>query len=100
MSVLHGQRCLTTSTRTEDDKACANPVGRGLGQEVFQPLPAFLSGPLHVNLDSMTSTQRRSESSDGCIRRVVERSRERDRILGRRDRRDRPAIQIERDRDG
>lgn len=82
------ERCLTTSTRTEDDKAGADPVDRGPGQEVFQPLPAFLSGPLHVDFDSMTNAQRRSESSDGRIRRVVERSRERDGILGRRDRGD------------
>jgi hypothetical protein len=68
MSVFRGGRRLTPQTRTEDDATCAGLIGRGPGQEVFQPLPAFLSGLLHVNFDSAASAQRRSESSDGCIR--------------------------------
>jgi hypothetical protein len=88
------------SSRTEDDEASVDPVGGGLGQEVLQPLPAFLSGPLHVNFDSVTGAQRRPESSDSCIRGVVERCRKGDGIPGRRDRGDRPAVQVERNRNG
>jgi len=58
---------ICASTRTEDDEACADTASRGLGQEVFQPLPTFLSVPLHVDFDSVASAQRRSQSSDRCI---------------------------------
>jgi hypothetical protein len=88
------------SSRTEDDETCVDPVDGGLGQEVFQPLPAFLSGPLYVNFDSVPGAQRRPESSDSCIRDAVERCRKGDGIFGRRDRGDRPAVQVERNRDG
>jgi hypothetical protein len=37
---------------TEDDETCVEPIGCGLGQEIFQSLPVFLSGPLHINFDT------------------------------------------------
>ncbi len=74
-------------------------IGRGLGQEIFQSLPVVLSGPLHINFDSVTSTQSRSKSSDRGIRCVFERGSEDDRKLGRGYRRGCPALQVERNRD-
>ena len=42
---------------TEDDKTRVEPIGRGLGQEIFQSLPVFLSRPLHIDFDSATGAQ-------------------------------------------
>jgi hypothetical protein len=84
---------------TEGDETCVEPIGCGLGQEVFQSLPIFFSGPLHINFDSVTGAQR-SKSSDRSVRCAIERGSEGDRRLGRGDRRDSPALQAERNRGG
>ena len=84
---------------TEDDQARGDCKG-GLGQEIFQPLPALLPGPLRINFDSVSSSQRRPKSSDRRIRRAVEGGRKDDRILGRGNQGNFPPLQVERNRDG
>jgi hypothetical protein len=85
---------------TEDDETCVEPIGCGLGQEIFQSLPIFFSGPLHINFDSVTGAQRCSKSCDRSVRCAIESSGEGDRKVGRGDRGDSPALQAERNRDG
>jgi hypothetical protein len=77
-----------SATLTEDDETCVGPIGCDLGQEIFQSLPIFFSGPLHVNFDSVTGAQRCSSSSDLSVGCAIERGSERDGKLGRGDRRD------------
>ena len=84
---------------TEDDEARRDCKG-GFGQEIFQPLPALLPSPLRIDFYSVSSGQRRPQSSNRRIRRAVERGRKDDRILGRGNRGNDPPLQVERDRDG
>jgi hypothetical protein len=83
---------------TEDDETCVEPIGCGLGQEIFQSLPILFSGSLHIDFDSVTDAQRSSKSSDRSVRCAIERGSEGDRKLGRGDRGDSgcPALQAER----
>jgi hypothetical protein len=53
-------------------------ISCGLGQEIFQSLPIFFSGSLHINFDSVTNAQRSSKSSDRSIRCAIERGSEGD----------------------
>jgi hypothetical protein len=53
-------------------------INCGLGQEIFQSLPIFFSGSLHIDFDSVTDAQRSSKSSDRSVRRAIERGSEGD----------------------
>jgi len=52
-----GMSTALSTALTEDYETCVEPIGCGLGQEIFQSLANFFSGPLHINFDSVTGTQ-------------------------------------------
>jgi hypothetical protein len=57
---------------TEDDETYVEPIGCDLGQEIYQSLPVFLSGLLHIKFNCVTSAQCCSKRSYRSIRCTIE----------------------------